>query len=224
MCIYKMLVEFDGKTFSTKTAFGVYVRNQMYNEIGFGRYETGTDQYCFLIKLLERHPNYEWVARKPIQAFSLEENLIQRGSIHAIIIYSDGNNDAFSWNKCITAIQVNKEDRQRQRLIQAMREAISPDTMAFKREANQSCVLCGSTHNLHTDHSSISFKTISTDFLLNCVANNTTIPTAFDCDNLSRCIFRQNDGSFAKQWYDYHKGRAVYQILCQTCNCKKGDK
>ena len=46
-----------------------------------------------------------------------------------------------------------------------MRNAISPDTMAFKREANQSCVLCGSTHNLHTDHSSISFKTISTDFL-----------------------------------------------------------
>lgn len=217
-----MLVEFDGKTFSTKTAFASFVKNEMYNVIGFGRYETGTDQYTFLCKLLERHPNYEWVARKPIQAFSLEENPIQRGTIHAIIVYSDGECDAFSWNKCITAIQVNKDDKQRKKLIEAMREAISPDTMAFKRDANQSCVLCGSTHHLHTDHSTISFKTISTDFLLNCVANNTTIPSSFDWD--IQCRFRQNDGAFAKQWYEYHKGRAVYQILCQTCNCKKGDK
>jgi hypothetical protein len=219
-----MLVEFDGNTFSTKKAFGAFVENQLYNEIGFGRYETGTVQYTFLCKLLERHPNYERISRKQIKAFSLEENLIQRGAIHAIIVYVDGENDAFSWRKCITAIQVNSEDRQRQRLIQAMREAISPDTMAFKRDSNQCCVLCQSTHNLHTDHSTISFKTISTDFLMNCVANSITIPKTFDCDNTSRCIFRQDDAAFTKQWYDYHKSKAVYQILCQTCNCKKGDK
>ena len=106
-----------------------------------------------------------------------------------------------------------------------MREAINPDTLAFKRNAIQSCKLCGSTSNLHTDHSDISFKKISTDFLLLCVSSGIQAPQSFDSD-MRTCIpyFRAEDAEFSRSWYDYHKSIAVYQILCQSCNCKKGDK
>jgi hypothetical protein len=222
-----MFVEFDGKTFKTKSAFELYVRNELYNVIGFGYYETGTNHYEFLFKLLQRHPHFDYYVKtyKQIRGFLLEENPMNRKTIHATFVAESGEHNAFSWNKCITPTVKSIPEQNKERLISAMRNAISPDTMAFKRDAIPSCKFCGSTSNLHTDHSDVSFKKISTDFLLLCVSSNISVPNSFDCDPMT-CIpvFRQSDGDFAKKWYDYHRSIAVYQILCASCNCKKSDK
>ena len=224
-----MLVEFDGRTFDTKKAFELYVRNQLYNEIGFGYYETGSANYSFLYKLFERYPFFEYhcavSGENKIKGFILEENLLCRNAIHMSFVREGGEHVAFSWRKCITPIVKSVADRNKERLILAMRETISPDTMAFKKTAIPSCKLCGSTSNLHTDHSDISFKKISTDYLLLCISSGVKAPNSFDCD-LATCVprFRAEDSEFAISWYNYHKSIAVYQILCQTCNCKKGDK
>ena len=227
MNVYIMLVEFDGRSFDTKNDFELYVRNQLYNEIGFGYYETGTDNYSFLYKLFERHPFFEYHSSgdNKIKGFQLEENLLCRNAIHMSFVRECGEHVGFSWRKCITPIVKSVADRNKERLILAMRETISPDTMAFKRNAIQSCKLCGSTSNLHTDHSDISFKKISTDYLLVCVSSGVKAPQTFDCD-LATCVprFRVEDAEFSRSWYDYHRSIAVYQILCQTCNSKKGSK
>jgi hypothetical protein len=226
MSIYNMLVEFDGKVFNTKKAFELYVRNQLYNVIGFGYYETGSTHFSFLYKLFERHPFFEYHSQgEKIKGFLLEENLLCRDAIHMSFVREGGEHVAFSWRKCITPIVKSVADRNKERLILAMREAISPDTMAFKKNAIPSCKLCGSTANLHTDHSDISFKKISTDYLVLCVSSGVQAPLKFECD-LGTCMprFRVEDSEFATSWYNYHKSIAVYQILCQTCNCKKGDK
>ena len=222
-----MLVEFDSITFDTKKKFEIYVRNQLYTEIGFGYYETGTTNYSFLYKLFQRHPFFDFFVKKfvTIKGFQLEENLLNRNAIHMSFVAESDEYVAFSWRKCITPIVKSIADRNKERLIEAMREAISPDTMAFKRNATQSCKFCGSTSNLHTDHSDISFKKISTDFLLLCVSSGNAVPVAFECD-LGTCMprFRLEDAEFSRSWYDYHRSIAVYQILCQVCNSKKGSK
>jgi hypothetical protein len=227
MSIYNMLVEFDGRVFNTKKAFELYVRNQLYNEIGFGYYETGSTHFSFLYKLFERHPFFEYHSSgdNKIKGFLLEENLLCRNAIHMSFVRQCGEHVAFSWRKCITPIVKSVADRNKERLILAMRETISPDTMAFKKNAIPSCKLCGSTANLHTDHSDISFKKISTDYLVLCVSSGVQAPQTFECD-LGTCMprFRVQDSEFATSWYEYHKKIAVYQILCKTCNCKKGDK
>jgi len=227
MSIYNMLVEFDGKVFDTKKAFEVYVRNQLYNVIGFGYYETGVSNYDFLFKFFQRHPFFDFFISKfkTIKGFLLEENPLNRSYIHMSFVAESGEHVPFSWRKCITPIVKSIAVRNKERLIEAMREAISPDTMAFKNNAIQSCKICGSTSNLHTDHSDVSFKKISTDFLLLCVSSGIQAPTCFDSD-MRTCIpyFRTEDAEFSRSWYDYHKSIAVYQILCQVCNCKKGSK
>ena len=57
-----------------------------------------------------------------------------------------------SWNKCITSIAHTPEERAKLKLISAMRNAISPDTIEFKRNAIPQCQFCNSVKNLHTDH------------------------------------------------------------------------
>jgi len=226
MSIYNMLVEFDEKVFNTKKAFELYVRNQLYNVIGFGYYETGSTHFSFLYKLFERHPFFEYHSQgEKIKGFLLEENLLCRDAIHMSFVREGGEHVAFSWRKCITPIVKSVADRNKERLILAMRETISPDTMAFKKTAIPSCKLCGSTANLHTDHSDISFKKISTDYLLLSFSSGVQAPLKFECD-LGTCMprFRAEDSEFAISWYNYHKSIAVYQILCQNCNCKKGCK
>ncbi len=222
-----MLVEFDSTTFNTKKIFEVYVRNQIYNVIGFGYYESGSTNYSFLYKLFQRHPFFDFLVKKYIciKGFQLEENLINRNAIHMSFVAESGDYVPISWKKCITPIVKSVADRNKERLIESMREAISPDTMAFKRGATQSCKFCGSTSNLHTDHSDVSFKKISTDFLLVCVSSAISVPQIFECD-LATCMprFRVEDAEFSRSWYEYHRSIAVYQILCQTCNLKKGCK
>lgn len=225
--LFGMLVQFDGRSFDTKNTFELYIRNQLYNEIGFGYYETGSANYSFLYKLFQRHPFFEFLVKKYscIKGFQLEENLLNRNAIHMSVVSESGEYVPISWTKCITPIVKSVADRNKERLILAMREAISPDTMAFKRNATQSCKFCGSTSKLHTDHSDVSFKKISTDFLLSCVSSAISVPVAFECD-LATCMprFTAEDSEFSRSWYDYHRSIAVYQILCQTCNCKKGCK
>ena len=219
-----MRVEFNNKTFTTKTAFTAYVKNEMYNSIGFGYYEAGGIQYDFLYKLICRHPCFEWLRGiGHIKAFQLEPNFLNHSNIHMLLVLEDGFKHPISWNKCITSITHTPEERAKVRLISAMRDAISPDTMEFKRNAILKCMFCDSVKNLHTDHSSISFKTISTEFLLESIASGGTIPTKFDSDPIT-CInrFKTEDIEFAKSWVAYHKSKAVYQILCATCNIKKG--
>lgn len=222
-----MLVEFDNKTFITKKVFEVYVRNELYNVIGFGYYKTGTDNYSFLYKLFQRHPFFEFLVKKyvSIKGFLLEENLVNRNAIHMSFVAESNEYIPISWNKCITPIIKSVADKNKERLIESMREAISPDTLSFRRNAIQSCKFCGSTSNLHTDHSDVSFKKISTDFLLVCVSSGVSIPQIFECD-LGTCMphFRIEDAEFSRSWYEYHRSIAVYQILCQACNSKKGCK
>jgi 5-methylcytosine-specific restriction endonuclease McrA len=101
----------------------------------------------------------------------------------------------------------------------AMREAVQPDIKAFRDEAPRICADCEVVDQLCVDHI-YAFRYLKDEFLLQ---TKIPAPTQFtSCTQTHMTKFRDEDVQFATEWREYHKQRATLQILCRTCNNKKG--
>lgn len=201
----------------TKKAYEAHIRERMY-QIGFGSYYEPSEEFTFLLDLLKQHPNK--TSLPPIKAFHLMPNAFNPQYIHMEV---ETNETQFpvSWVKCIR--QPKATDKYAP-LKQAMRNAVAKDTIQFKQQANLQCCACNAKNlsrtDFHTDHKTMPFKHIADAFIALYVE-----PTEFDrCERTGTKIFKPEDAEYERLWYEFHKERATYQILCNKCNIKKGAK
>lgn len=201
--------------FKTKTPALAYAKKYINEQIPFFVTLTlDTDHGLFLMQLLSYHPCVEWKSGTGIKAFIKRKTVM--GGYTLYIIRTDNTEESFSYMACLG----KKFDD----LATAMRSAISPYTVNFKRTSELKCCLCDITEessNFHVDHKSISFSEIKKQFL---EKNILDVPTSFVKDSLLITSFSKSDYQFASSWISFHNNLADYQMLCSTCNVLKSNK
>ena len=126
----------------------------------------------------------------------------------------------FSWVYCCQfKIRPSTTD-----LYTAMRQAIAPDMIKFKKEQFElQCSLCQVSDldysDYHVDHNEPPFRTIRDNFIS---LPGSLIPLNFgSCPQTYASVFRDDDIDFKNNWIKFHNDSCTLQILCRECNLKK---
>jgi hypothetical protein len=131
---------------------------------------------------------------------------------HLHQLFEDGTSEAISWNKCITPLKPQQE------LARVFREAISCDTREFNEVFKpRECASCGSTQMLQTDHVCPPFSDIQKEF-----TDTYSEPKIEPREDGVGYRFADKDDE--DRWYLFHAKRAIYQLLCLSCNASKGKR
>jgi hypothetical protein len=119
----------------------------------------------------------------------------------------------WSWNKAVDGNSGFND------MLEAMRAAVQPQMRKFAVSASDTCAVCESTDFLSVDHKDTPFIVLARNFIkehpgmLEAIANDAT-----------------GEGWYIKDlevldsWLDFHGYNATYQVLCRSCNSKKGAK
>lgn len=146
------------------------------------------------------------------QGFVRKKNPVYPSDPRHLYWISDGASESFSWLNCITAITPE------QRIKKAMRESVRPDTDEFKWGFDpQECVLCGASEHLQTDHVDPSFERIANEFM----KLHKDIALVDGIGGVGEVF---EDMNIEAEWIAFHAQRAVYQLLCRSCNASKGSR
>jgi 5-methylcytosine-specific restriction endonuclease McrA len=128
--------------------------------------------------------------------------------------------EQWSWRTAIQIAHARNPDearaaRERQKVLLALRYAVKPDMEDF-RDSQQpyECAGCGCDEALTTDHKKPPFSLIAGEFL-----NEHPVIELRDVPGHSGVIA---DVDLEAEWIAYHAARAVYQLLCRSCNSSKG--
>lgn len=115
-----------------------------------------------------------------------------------------------SWNKAVDGYDSRKN------LQDAMRDAVREDMREHMRTALQVCIECLDIRDLCVDHKDPPFITIAQEYIT-------------QHDNLEHTLMNSSQGGgwrmtehAAAHWKQFHAARASYQILCRSCNSRKG--
>jgi len=179
-------------------------------------------------ELIQRYPYKETKIGAGIQAFKIEYDYITSRCNTIILIRTDGSRVRFGWNE-------NNWNKNPKRLLtEAMRNAIEPTSTDYKKQQKKLiCCFCNndklSYDKYHVDHKTIPFSHIRDAYLkeYDYESIRSFIPVSFDTYR-GFTLFKEKDSGFEKDWIDYHNvlynHPEDYQILCQPCNSKKGNK
>lgn len=152
----------------------------------------------------------ERITQTPIRQIKRQINPSYPSDKRHIHISNDGQTwVSFSWVKAITG---SNDDVSR-----SMRFVVKQDMDAYRYEANESCVICESTEFLAVDHKDVPFVKIKNEFI-----ELHGEPELRDWSAGAPKIFMDMD--LEAKWITYHASRATYQILCRSCNSRKGIK
>lgn len=208
---------------------------EIIKELGITEIDKNDDKFYYFRELIKYHPNYNNKFNSEIIKFGIQINNSNNLPCEMYIIDCNENKDTFSWIDCCKNINMNNKnknkiikDENKINLIKAMRYTIYPETNSFKiskkiyRTNNLMCNICNKIDDFKkfdVDHLSPSFKNISDNFL----KTRNDIPVIFNkCSVNKTMIFTENDEIFKNDWLNYHNNNATYQILCKSCNSKKG--
>jgi 5-methylcytosine-specific restriction endonuclease McrA len=121
------------------------------------------------------------------------------------------NGCARSWNRSIDGYD------ETQAIKRAMRSAISSDLRDFLSAIEPAeCTHCGSTEQLTVDHVAPPFNIIASEFVSE---YGDKITLAHNENGVGN---RFADADLEAAWIAFHASRAVYQVLCRSCNARKG--
>jgi len=165
--------------------------------------------------LINNHPEKNDKIGNGIKKFIIEINRLNHKAYHINILRNDDSIIDFSWKVCAGCLKPNS-------LLSAMRHSISKQIIKYKKKNKSKliCKYCSSKENIHVDHKYPSFKKISTDYIKSIKLK---IPNRFGSDAKTyQHTFTLEDQEFKNEWNSYHKKHAIYQLLCETCNIKKG--
>jgi len=125
----------------------------------------------------------------------------------------EGDGAIFSWKQMISP------NNERQWVIKVMRQL---NDLRLKRvlaeSPNPQCCRCEAKENLTVDHMTLPFSEIAERFLL----KFEHLPE-LEKDH-ENATWRFKDPGVAHHWRLHHDSMADYQILCRSCNSKKGNK
>jgi len=197
------------KTFTSQDSYKKYVKT-IIKSLGYCIINREHDNYDFFCNIINNHPHKEDKIGVGIKYFSINPNPIQINSFHLTIMREDD-----------TEIDFSCDPFKKRTLSDLMREAISNNTIEYKRnQKNLICNIC-QIKNLpyseyEVDHNKIPFSILRDNFL-----QITTQPIPI---NFNERFFNQEDIIFKNEWIDYHNNNCDFQILCKKCNSKKSNK
>ena len=182
--------------------------------------------YKYLLNLMKEYPNYSKMIGEGILFFEISLNINR--SPHIIFTRNDKTEDTFSW---VSASKRNfKPEDAFENLCQAMRYSVKEHTDRAKEELMQlrnACNYCKTDYRLQIDHKE-AFYELQKKYFRICLDNKIEIPEKFDRE------YSRNAGNirtipneykkFERNWIKYHGRFASYQLLCRTCNIRKGKK
>jgi hypothetical protein len=180
------------------------------------------DDFVWIIDiLLPRHSYYEikWgVGIAEIIFGTSTRYPASRLSRPAAVMYAkrlDGTLTDISWRECLKP--ANKKFKVRN----AMRNAISPQIQAWRRDYGHICELCGTTNppqSFDVDHHPKRFEDIAQTWMdLNFLTED-KIETCGMGDFV--CGDKFVDADLESLWIKYHKDHARLRILCVSCHRK----
>lgn len=163
--------------------------------------------YCFFLKLFERHPAYP---DKMFGMIDLQIGINPKFKNKELqIVYTNGEIKDISYNLCITG-------RPKNALKIAMRVAVQPQIDEFRNKSKLQCEFCDSVFGLEVDHIKW-FEQLYQEF----INTGQELPTIFnETDGHQKC-FRAEDAKFENEWVEYHKKYATLRILCSSCNSSR---
>ena len=189
-----MKIEFHGKEYPTKKAFTQFVNSRL-SQMAIGFHLPDTDSFVFLHELYKRHPNYN----SNIEKFHIEPQ--RQGE--EISRYFNGVYDIFSKHACINQKCKSGHDKS----IALLRDCIRPQIESFRKSSI--CEICKTSIGNEVDHV-LPFYEIVQQFNGNIDCSFNSLLFAYDfIDPTTKNIF-----------YDFHKEKATYRMVCHPCNIK----
>lgn len=215
-------VTFLNKEYKTQKEFEKYVKKIIYNDIGICNDVKNTyqDKYYLLLKILERHPNFNSKTENMCN-IKIVCDTLNKKALKILILKNDGTNIDISWRCAITGKPKSKKFE----LMSAMRSSIYSQIYKFRIEHNNDCCeLCGNTTQLDVDHDDTknsAFDELVFNFLKK--NNDIEIPDKFEevNDNTHRRKFLEKNNVFKDKWIEYHNKHASLRMLCHTCNISR---
>lgn len=217
-------VEFMGKTFESQTKFKTYVKKIIYDEIGICNdiQNTNPDKYHILIKIIERHPDFESKTQNMCNLKIQQNKKSPKKAYEVLIINNDGTTTDISWaHDAITGKSKSIESQ----LKEAMRSSVDEQICDFREQNKRKCCeKCGNIENLHVDHNDekkSAFNELVYNFLME--NKNLECPDNFGQlnDETNRTCFLDKDYEFRDKWIEYHRQHAELRILCEKCNMSR---
>tara|TARA_Y100000992_G_scaffold212732_1_gene146432 strand:- start:9504 stop:10193 length:690 start_codon:yes stop_codon:yes gene_type:complete len=214
-------VNFLNKTYKTQKEFEKFVKQTIYKDIGicFDVKNRHPDKYNILIKILERHP--EWNSKSlNMRTIKIINDALNVKALQIIIINDSGEVD-ISWRCAITGKHKSKKSE----LMMAMRVSVEEQIHDFRRTCGiYRCELCGDDRTLDVDHNDEK-KSAFNELAYNFVEDNDDIkiPDTFGelNDGTNRSCFLEKDYIFRDKWVEYHHEHAKLRILCHKCNISR---
>ena len=213
----------NGLTFSYKTKINNHTR-QLINEIGIGgRIYPNDEHFNYFNDLLKYHEGYIDKIGCGLKFLFITNS--KYNSFQLNIHRTDGTNIDIAY---IFGSKFSCENKDKHNLGSAMRYAIKDFTIGYKNNRDYNNTLICDKCNIdnlerslyQTDHI-YPFCEIKKEFLKN---NTLPIPTEFDDIGCNKA-FELKDIEFKTSWVNFHNSyNDNYQLLCQTCNGKKGGR
>ena len=173
----------------------------------------------YIRELIKYHPtkdlhNIKWLRMKKQKKYYNNLSL-QYGT-------NEIESDDISWNECIRNI-FGKYDINKNKIRdveEAFKNIINTGTKKFYKLKNDNvCCICENLYNIETDHKDIPYIKILDDFR---IENNIDTLINIEIYEDKNDMIQLKDKTLHNKWLKYHDDRANYQLLCKTCNIKKG--
>ena len=175
------------------------------------------EKFRFFLELFQRHPDWNTTkcpSGRSVLDIAVLPNAINKTSFTTYIILDNGETKDISYKFCISG----KHRTIDADLTKAMRTAIQPQIDAYRQSRGiVPCDSCGAIGFTEVDHSP-SFSSIRERWLKICPA----IPSEFSEDKQHRTCFTVADESWSHQWQEFHHKESSFQMLCSSCNNRKG--
>jgi hypothetical protein len=119
----------------------------------------------------------------------------------------------WSWNKAIDDYGNFNNVKE------ALRSAIQQQMRTFAISAPDHCAICQSKEFLTVDHKDVPFIVLVREFMKGFPGMHEAVDN--DADGSGWYL---KDLELKEVWLSFHEGNATYQVLCRSCNSKKGFK
>lgn len=194
---------------------------------GFIEIPEGTDDFVFLLALLQSHPRSAEKIGSGVVRFYIEA--VGRDAPNFGAVRTDGTRIPFSYTKCLDALGRPTEEAKAAALYRdltcAYRSAVYEDIRYFKtHQKSRVCAICGANivGQSDVDHVSPSFIELVRQFE---AASGRTPPMEFtkcgETNGYHAYSKKFCDEVYAEAWREFHRAHAVLRIVCSPCNLKR---
>ena len=205
--------------FQTQQKAYEYSKNIIY-DLGPCEIDNSHEYFNFFVDLINNHSEVNEKKGIGISTFIIKKDNYSGDFLTMYLKRLDDSIIDFSWTHC------SKRTKKTYKMLMAgaMRSAVTDYILLFlQSQKKKICKLCNNSDTAtkyHVDHSYPCFSLLAKDFIN---SYDGLIPDKFD-DNHKKhmSIFLEKDYDFEIKWKEYHNLNCNLQILCKTCNLKKG--